>query len=312
MTESPFPEEEKLYGVLDPNIRRVCLGDYEFDTWYGNAVYFAPDESTLGYEYSNRHLTKRASRKPATTSFWLDTLYLCDQCFKYSDKKIEIDAHRAACAYRARAPGKVLYRGAGYEVRRVRGCKHPLFCQNLSLFGKLFLDNKSVFFSVETFEFYVVYGYDGESMLPMGFFSKELLAWEDNNLACIVVFPPFQRRRLGTLLIEFSYALSCSEGRVSGPELPLSQFGRVAYVAHWCKVLARAFMRGAFKDAVKVKMAQVSTVTGLRYDDALMALRHMGAIEGREVLRGNIEKWVEENRINLEGSVLEEGGLVVY
>lgn len=102
-----------------------------------------------------------------------------------------------------------------------------LYSQNLSLFAKLFLDTKSVFFDVTTFLYYLlVYRdpYAGKSAPPqvVGFFSKEKLSWDNNNLACILVFPPWQRKGFGQVLMEVSYVLSKREGRLGGPEKRMS------------------------------------------------------------------------------------------
>jgi hypothetical protein len=35
-------------------------------------------------------------------------------------------------------------------------------------------------------------------------FPQEKVSYDGNNLACIVIFPPYQKRRFGMLLIEFS------------------------------------------------------------------------------------------------------------
>jgi hypothetical protein len=97
-----------------------------------------------------------------------------------------------------------------------------MFTQNLSLFAKLFLDTKSVFFDVTTFLYYVLYYKDPalkkEEPRPVGFFSKEKLSWDSNNLACICVFPPWQKRGFGQVLMGVSYALSKFDGRLGGPE----------------------------------------------------------------------------------------------
>jgi len=34
--------------------------------------------------------------------------------------------------------------------------------------------------------------------------AQEKISYDDYNLACIITFPPFQKRGFGTLLIEFS------------------------------------------------------------------------------------------------------------
>jgi len=52
----------------------------------------------------------------------------------------------------------------------------------------------------------------------LGFFSKEKISWDDYNLACILVFPPFQKKGLGKLLIAFSYELSRLAGKMGSPE----------------------------------------------------------------------------------------------
>lgn len=52
----------------------------------------------------------------------------------------------------------------------------------------------------------------------VGFFSKEKLSWDKNNLACIVVFPPWLKQGLGQVLMAASYALSKRDGRLGGPE----------------------------------------------------------------------------------------------
>src|ERR1700761_3338805 len=97
-----------------------------------------------------------------------------------------------------------------------------MYTQNLSLFAKLFLDTKSGFYDVTTFLYSLLVFRD--SALPdskpqvVGFFSKEKLSWDNNNLACILVFPPWQKRGFGQVLMGVSYVLGKREGRLGGPE----------------------------------------------------------------------------------------------
>lgn len=79
-----------------------------------------------------------------------------------------------------------------------------LYCQNLCLFGKLFIDHKYVFFETSGFLFYVLTEARPSFDHAFGFFSKEKISYNDYNLACIVTFPPYQKRGYGTLMIEFS------------------------------------------------------------------------------------------------------------
>lgn len=53
-------------------------------------------------------------------------------------------------------PGRKVYQRGSYTIWEIDGAQEPLYCQNLSLFGKLFIDHKSVFFHVEGFLFYVL------------------------------------------------------------------------------------------------------------------------------------------------------------
>ena len=52
----------------------------------------------------------------------------------------------------------------------------------------------------------------------VGFFSKEKMSWDNNNLACILVFPPWQKQGLGQILMGASYEMSRREDRLGGPE----------------------------------------------------------------------------------------------
>ena len=79
---------------------------------------------------------------------------------------------------------------------------------------------KSVFFDVMTFMYYLLVHTDSETNQRqiVGFFSKEKLRWDNNNLACILVFPPWQKRGLGQILMGVSYEISRREGKLGGPE----------------------------------------------------------------------------------------------
>lgn len=112
-----------------------------------------------------------------------------------------------------------------------------LYCQNLSLFGKLFIDVKTLFFDCDNCErivcstdwllielwavlFYLLTDADSQRDHVLGFFSKvnmfftrlsemfmifkEKISYDDYNLACIIILPPYQRKGYGMLLIEFS------------------------------------------------------------------------------------------------------------
>ncbi|CAM9019123.1 unnamed protein product [Wickerhamomyces anomalus] len=291
--------EDGLYGIIEsPNISRIRFGEYELNTWYGSAVYFAKDKRTLGFKDINPSKRKSEMNRE---EIWLEKLFICDSCFKYTDDEKDYEAHLLACDHLNKQLGKIMYRDEKYVIRKVRGSKHKMFTQNLCLFTKLFLDNKSVFFTVDYFEFYIVYG--TENNKPMGFFSKEILSWDRNNLACILVFPPYQRMHLGTLLISFSYELSKSQNLVSGPEKPLSPFGLVGYLKYWSSIITRELVFGKLSDAKVVTLEEVSKVTGIRHDDIVMTLKHMNVLVNNDgelfVQKKILQDWAKRNKVSL-------------
>lgn len=341
---------EDEYGVLKkPNIANVVFGDLEIQPWYGNAAYFDTKYShhELGIEVANGVKQKKDTTRGSTTrktpppgfgseidpenlGIWLDRLFVCEYCFKYTIDEDKFEIHRVACKQNKSLPmvGKLVYRDdvSPYLIRQVRGYLEPLFCQNLCLFGKLFLDDKSVYYNVNQFDFYVLYGFDPNDMpqdsykepnfKPMGFFSKELLSWDgDNNLACICVFPPYQRMHLGSLLIEFLYEVAkLTPGQYfSGPEFPLSPFGKVSYYNFWSKKLGPLILQ-EFNQKPECSLSQIAHRTGFRKEDILLTLDFMKVLLERPdddslvLLLGNVEAWCHEHRVdaNQETSMLKE------
>ena len=124
----------------------------------------------------------------------------------------------------------------------VDGIKQKLYCQNLCLLAKLFLDHKTLYFDVSPFLFYVVTEEDESGTHLVGYFSKERLMANDFNLACIMVMPPYQRRGFGKFLISLSYNLAQRVGRICTPERPLSDMGKVGYKSYWTDTLLEALL----------------------------------------------------------------------
>ncbi|CCC70678.1 hypothetical protein NCAS_0F01940 [Naumovozyma castellii] len=298
--------DENLYGILNErNIKDVQFGmDKRFLTWYGSNVYFDNETEQLGIKDNGNSNTDSKDKQSTDvhsltgkTRFWLDTLFVCEYCFKYSENEENFRLHAERCRHKHSAPGRIKYKSPQYTIRRVRGYKHTLFCQCLCLFTKLFLDNKSMYFKVNHYDFYILYETTTDLSMknkPLGFFSKDLVSYDQNNLACILIFPPYQRRRLGSLLIEFSYKLSKLDDIISGPELPLSPFGLIGYLKYWSQIISWELTEGELCDFDSVTLEDISKVTGLRINDIIMTLKHLECIgEENRIYLDKLRRWLK-------------------
>lgn len=182
----------------------------------------------------------------------------------------------------------------------------------MSLFAKLFLDTKSVFFDVFGFKYYLLMqnqpGQDGQ---VVGFFSKEKMSWDNNNLACILVFPPWQRKGLGQILMGTSYELSEREGRIGGPEKPLSELGRKSYLRFWQGRICQAVLGMRNKSSVEVH--ELAKMCSMTTDDVILTLKSIGLCEVRKkddglgISKSRIRDWIAKNKIDPKLAVDPDG-----
>jgi hypothetical protein len=136
----------------------------------------------------------------------------------------------------------------------------------------------------------------------VGFFSKEKISWDNNNLACILIFPPWQRKGLGSLLMGISYEISRREGVLGGPEKPISDLGKKGYRRFWAGEIARWILSlrpedfsnstttnnddpaggggsTTAADEFVIDIDRISQATWIAPDDCLSVLREMGVAE---------------------------------
>ncbi|KAF9958733.1 K(lysine) acetyltransferase [Mortierella alpina] len=196
------------------NVEWILYAGYDIATWYYSPF---PEE----YEDCQR-------------------LFICEYCLKYIRQVENFINHTKSCK-RKKPPGTVVYSKGPNKIYKVDGGINKLYCQNLSLLAKLFLDNKTLYFDVHGFQFFVLTeARSGDRAdVPVGFFSKEIVSYDGYNLACILILPPFQRKSYGKMLIEFSYELTKIEGKVGSPEKPLSDLGKLGYVSYWITAILR-------------------------------------------------------------------------
>ena len=213
----------------------------------------------------------------------------------------------------------MIYQHSNHAIYEIDGEEHQLFAQNLSLFAKLFLDNKSVFFDVGSFN-YCLLAHTPTNASPqiIGFFSKEKMSWDNNNLACILIFPPWQRKGLGKILMGVSYELSKREGRFGGPEKPLSELGRKGYLQFWQARVAREVLGLRNKGSIGIK--ELGDKCWVLPEDIMSALTEMGVCEsapgGKKrkdgkvlVTKGAVREWVKRAGVDLTPPV-DEGGFL--
>ncbi|KAK0567256.1 hypothetical protein OC844_000329 [Tilletia horrida] len=227
------------------SIDRVYFGQYNIKTWYFSP-YPLPEIDYSELNPGPSSLTKKTSRTTARSAAptqmpLTENLFVCEGCFRYQTTFSDHWVHQRQCKQRS-PPGRRVYQRGAHTIWEVDGAEQFDYCLNLCLFGKLFIDHKTLYFDVDPFFFYVVTNGEGASDFdrPYGYFSKEKVSYEDYNLACIVTFPPYQRQGWGAMMIEFSYYISAlSGGNLGTPERPLSDLGLKGFLSYWISVLLR-------------------------------------------------------------------------
>uniref|UniRef100_A0A6B2L5W3 histone acetyltransferase n=1 Tax=Arcella intermedia TaxID=1963864 RepID=A0A6B2L5W3_9EUKA len=230
------------------NINTIEFGRYEIDTWY-----FSPYPE----EFSK-----------------CSKLFICEFCLKYMKKKKTLLRHKMKCDLR-HPPGNEIYRHNEISMFEVDGKKNKIYCQNLCLLAKLFLDHKTLYYDVEPFLFYILTECDNRGCHMIGYFSKEKFSPDDYNLACILTLPPYQRQGYGKFLISFSYELSKRENKVGSPEKPLSDLGLLSFRSYWTEVLLEIL----HKHRGQLSIKDISLITCIKSQDIIDTLQYLGLIK---------------------------------
>lgn len=179
------------------------------------------------------------------------------------------------------------------SVYEINGDEEKLFCQNLCLIAKLFLDHKSIYFDVSPFKFYILTENDNNGSHIVAYFSRENYLTTEFNLACIMVLPPYQRKGYGQFLISMSYFLSHKQGRICTPETPLSDLGIISYKSYWTITILEALLKNKGNLCIK----DLSEQTGIKQEDINFTLNELSLIKywkGQQVVQNINTKQIEE------------------
>ncbi|CEI99017.1 hypothetical protein RMCBS344292_13111 [Rhizopus microsporus] len=141
--EIPPPQ---IIDTPEPNVNKLIYGKYEIEAWY-----YSPYPTEFGSK--------------------IDRLYVCEYCLRYMNKETQLESHKVktknndrndvftiiqAICKEKKPPGRMIYANGKIKVYEVDGQEHKLYCQSLCLLAKLFLDNKTLYYDVEGFKFYVL------------------------------------------------------------------------------------------------------------------------------------------------------------
>ncbi|KAI9518576.1 hypothetical protein JOQ06_027262 [Pogonophryne albipinna] len=248
-------------------IKTILFGRYELDTWY---------HSPYPEEYAR-----------------LGRLYVCEFCLKYMKSQTILRRHMAKCVWK-HPPGDEVYRKGGISVFEVDGKKNKIYCQNLCLLAKLFLDHKTLYYDVEPFLFYVMTEADNTGCHLVGYFSKEKNSFLNYNVSCILTMPQYMRQGFGKMLIDFSYLLSKVEERVGSPERPLSDLGLISYRSYWKEVLLRYMYNFQGKEISIKEISQETAVNPVDIVSTLQSLQMLKYWKGKHLVlkrQDLIDEW---------------------
>lgn len=250
-------------GTKATSIECIFIRNHEVETWYTTPY---PEE------YNRNKI-----------------LYICEFCLKYMSSRYVFYRHQLKCRS-FRPPGNEIYRDGRLSVWEIDGRENVIYCQNLCLLAKLFLNSKTLYYDVEPFIFYVLTEReDIPQKLPqfhlVGYFSKEKLNSTDYNLSCILTLPIYQRKGYGQFLMDFSYLLSRREFKWGTPEKPLSDMGLLSYRNYWGVKCAQVLIglknisKCDEEEYLQISLEDISNLTGMIPTDVVLGLEQLRVIQ---------------------------------
>lgn len=281
-------EKLRLQGQITEGsnmIKTIFFGRYELETWY---------HSPYPEEYAR-----------------LGRLYVCEFCLKYMKSQTILRRHMAKCVWK-HPPGDEVYRKGAISVFEVDGKKNKIYCQNLCLLAKLFLDHKTLYYDVEPFLFYVMTEADNTGCHLVGYFSKEKNSFLNYNVSCILTMPQYMRQGYGKMLIDFSYLLSKVEEKVGSPERPLSDLGLISYRSYWKEVLLRYMYNFKGKEISIKEISQETAVNPVDIVSTLQSLQMLKYWKGKHLVlkrQDLIDDWKAKETKRGNSKTIDPGSL---
>lgn len=287
-------------------IKKIIFRDFEIKTWYTSPY---PEEYSCS-----------------------EVLYICEHCLKFMNSPLSYERHQLKNCNLTNnhPPGTEIYRDTdqGIAVWEVDGRKSTIFCQNLCLLAKLFLNSKTLYYDVESFVFYILTEIDRDMPTDyhfVGYFSKEKLNNSDYNVSCILTLPIYQRKGYGNFLIDFSYLLSRNEFKFGTPEKPLSDLGLVSYRNYWKVTIAsklhllyHTYLLNSEDNEKKMNISIeiLSKMTGMTPSDVVVGLEQLHSLLKNPITNTYaicinlpviylvLEKWQRKGYVSLDNKKL--------
>lgn len=245
------------------NNKIIQFGDYEIESWF---------------------------KSPYPDDIWQqEKFFICQFCLKYIKSVSVYRRHMEKCLWKF-PPGREIYRKDVYSFFEIDGNVDTIYCQNLCLLAKLFLDHKTLYLEVEPFLFYVLTKFNPvkSAYEMMGYFSKEKESFNNYNLSCILTLPQYMNQGYGRFLIDFSYLLTRTEGKTGSPEKPLSDLGLISYRNYWISIILQEISKSVNSEEISIK--DLSSKTGITMIDIVSTLQYIGLIKywkGKHVIVKN-------------------------
>ena len=185
-----------------------------------------------------------------------NTIHICSKCLSILPSENSLAIHFPNC----KIPFVPLYSestgdNVDFHFSKIVDLRNK---QNLCRISMLFLKSKTLFFEVENYDFYIVFNQE-----VFGYFS--VCKNGEFSLNCFTVFPCFQGKGWGTLLLDFSNMIFPKGIELKGAEKPYSKKAIICFRKYWKhKVIGAKTIR------------QISCERNLSIDDAILGLEQNG------------------------------------